>query len=66
MPRTAIACFFASHAAGTGAEDIQALIKDQGWVAVVVGFVVMAACVAVIGSVAKRALDRMTVEGGAA
>ena len=66
LPRTAIACFFASHAAGTGAEDIQALIKDQGWVAVVVGFVVMAACVAVIGSVAKRALDRMTVEGGAA
>lgn len=64
LPRTAIACFFASHAAGTGAEDIQALIEDKGWMTVIVGLVAMAVCVGIIGSVAKRALNRMTVEGG--
>lgn len=62
LPRTAVACFFASQAAATGAEDIQALVKEQGWMTVVVGLVVMMGCVLVIGSVARRALDRVTLE----
>jgi hypothetical protein len=60
LPRTAVACFFASQAAGTGAEDIQSLVKEGGWTAFIVGLVVMFAVVAVIGKIASHALERVT------
>jgi uncharacterized membrane protein YdjX (TVP38/TMEM64 family) len=60
LPRTAVACLFASQAAATGAEDIQSLVKEGGWTAFVVGLVVMFAVVAVIGKIASHALERVT------
>jgi uncharacterized membrane protein YdjX (TVP38/TMEM64 family) len=63
LPRTAIACYFASSASATGAEDIQQLIEDKGISTVVVGVAVMAVCVLIIGRVAKAALDRVALEG---
>ena len=65
LPRTAVACYFASKASGTGAEDIQELIRDRGLLTVVIGLVLMAVCVTAIGMIAKAALARMTREQAA-
>lgn len=63
LPRTAVACFFASQAAATGAEDIQTLVREGGWTAFLVGLVAMFAVVAVIGKIASHALAKVTAEG---
>ena len=57
-PRTLIACFMAASASATGATDIQTLAKNQGYVAVIVGILIFVATLAVIGWVARAALDR--------
>ncbi len=64
LPRTAVACFFASQAAGTGAADIQGLIKEAGWFPFAVGILLMFGVVAVIGRIASQALARLTDGGG--
>lgn len=64
LPRTAIACYFASTASATGAEDIQQLLKDEGVLTVGIGIAVMVVCVMIVSRVAKAALDRVTQEGG--
>lgn len=62
LPRTAVACFFASQAASTGAEDIQELVKEQGWTAFLIGMAVMATVVMVIGKIASKAMARVYAE----
>jgi len=57
-PRTLIACFMAASASATGATDIQTLAKNQGYMAVIVGILIFVATLAVIGWVARAALDR--------
>jgi len=64
LPRTAIACYAASQASATGAADIQELIKDKGIATLVIGLLVMVAALAIIGRIARAALDRMTLEAG--
>lgn len=65
LPRTAIACFLASQIGATGAKDLQQFIREQGLAALLIGVAVMAVVVAIIGSMAKAALARMTREEGA-
>lgn len=62
LPRTAVACFFASQASATGAKDIQQLVEDEGWLVLVVGVAIMAVVVFVIGRIARIALDRLSAE----
>ncbi len=57
-PRTFMACFVAASASATGAVDIQSLAKSQGYWAVIVGIVLFMVTLAVIGLVARAALDR--------
>ncbi|MCE9620428.1 MAG: VTT domain-containing protein [Planctomycetes bacterium] len=57
-PRTFIACSFAASGAATGATDIQTLAKDQGMFAVIAGIVTLMISLAVIGVIARKALDR--------
>lgn len=57
-PRTLFACFMAATAAKTGATDIQSLAQSQGYLAVIVGIVIFMGTLAVIGWVARAALDR--------
>ena len=65
LPRTAIACFVASSAAATGADDLKQLVMEQGWTIVIVGLVTMGIVIAIIGRVAKKTLDRMTARESA-
>ena len=48
----------AASASATGATDIQTLAKNQGYLAVIVGVVIFMATLAVIGFIARAALDR--------
>jgi hypothetical protein len=48
----------AASASATGATDIQTLAKNQGYTAVIVGIVIFIVTLAVIGWVARAALDR--------
>ncbi len=57
-PRTLFACFMAASASATGATDIQTLAKNQGFLAVIVGIVIFIVTLAVIGVIARAALDR--------
>ena len=57
-PRTLFACFMAASASATGATDIQTLAKNQGYMAVIVGILIFIVTLAVIGWVARAALDR--------
>ena len=57
-PRTLFACFMAASASATGATDIQTLAKNQGYLAVIVGIVIFIVTLAVIGVIARAALDR--------
>ena len=57
-PRTLFACFMAASASATGATDIQTLAKNQGYLAVIVGVVIFMGTLAVIGFIARAALDR--------
>ena len=57
-PRTLIACFIAASASATGATDIQSLAQNQGYMTVIAGILIFMATLAVIGWVARAALDR--------
>jgi hypothetical protein len=57
---------FASAAAQTGAEDIQAFVKDgPGWPVAAGGLAIMAAAMTTIGAIARRALIRLRVDPAA-
>ncbi|MBM4052633.1 MAG: TVP38/TMEM64 family protein [Planctomycetes bacterium] len=64
MPRTIAAAGIAAAGAATGADDIQALIKDQGWLWFGIGIVALVAAFAVISQVAKRALKQAGLDTG--
>ena len=57
-PRTIAAAGVAAAGAATGASDIQALIRDQGWLWFGIGIVALVAAFSVISHVAKRALKQ--------
>jgi uncharacterized membrane protein YdjX (TVP38/TMEM64 family) len=57
-PRTLFACFMAATGAATGATDIQSLAQSQGYLTVIVGIVIFMVTLAVIGVIARSALDR--------
>jgi uncharacterized membrane protein YdjX (TVP38/TMEM64 family) len=56
--RTLVVCVVAARGAATGATNIQALAKDQGVFSVIAGIVTLMASLAVIGWVARGALER--------
>jgi uncharacterized membrane protein YdjX (TVP38/TMEM64 family) len=63
LPRTALLMFLASAAASTGAADIQTFIKEgPGWTAAALGIGSVVLVMAIIGSVAKRALVQLKVD----
>ncbi len=64
-PRTGVAVFLAKAAADTGAVDIQTFAKEQGVLPLVIGIVVMIVVLAIIGSIANRALKRLGAGQGA-
>jgi len=63
-PRTIAAAGIAAAGAATGAGDIQALIRDQGWLWFGIGIVALVAAFSVISHVAKRALRQAGLETG--
>ncbi len=63
-PRTIAAAGIAAAGAATGASDIQALIRDQGWLWFGIGIVALVAAFSVISHVAKRALKQAGLEAG--
>ncbi len=60
-PRTGLAVFLAAAAASTGAEDIQSFVAKKGnmWI-FIGGFVVFFTVLAIIGSLANKAIARVT------
>lgn len=60
LPRTAIAVWLAAAAAATGAEDIQSFASERGIWLVVGGVVSMVVVIAIVGSMAKAALRRIS------
>ncbi|MCH2132477.1 MAG: VTT domain-containing protein [Phycisphaerales bacterium] len=67
LPRTAVAVIFAAMARSTGADDIQAFIKEGlgPWM-FIGGVAVMLVVLMIIGSIGKRALERLTNDGDSA
>ena len=63
-PRTIAAAGIAAAGAATGASDIQALIRDQGWLWFGIGIVALVAAFSVISHVAKRALKQAGLDTG--
>ena len=60
LPRTAIAVAFAAAAQSTGAEDIQAFVREGLGIWVMIGGIVaMIIVIAVIGVLAQRALTQL-------
>ena len=66
IPRTFLVMLFASAAAQTGAEDIQAFVKEgPGWPMAAFGLVLMVIVMTVIGTIARRTLIRLHVDPAA-
>ncbi len=66
-PRTAVAVFFASSAASTGATDIQAFVKEGlGLGVLLAGVFIMLAVLGIIGTIANKAIERVVVGNAAA
>ena len=65
LPRTAIVVFLASAAVAGGATDLLSVLDTTPTWALVTGVALSAVVIAVIGSLANRALERLT-QGGAA
>jgi len=63
LPRTAVAVGLAAAASATGARDIQTFAAERGLGLLIAGAVAMIIVLAIIGAIAKRAVDRVT--GGA-
>jgi uncharacterized membrane protein YdjX (TVP38/TMEM64 family) len=62
LPRTAVVCFLAASAAGTGAENIKDVFEQQPtWVSIA-GIASTVVTIIVIGQVAKHALAKLTPE----
>ncbi len=59
-PRTAAAVFLAAAGRASGAEDLQTLVKEQGWLPMVIGLGVTMVVLGVVGWMANRALERFT------
>lgn len=64
MPRTAIACWIAAEGA-THAEDLQSLVREKGWVPALLGVLVLAVSLGIIGLIGRAALNR-AMKGSAA
>lgn len=63
LPRTAVAVGFAAAARSTGAEDIQAFVKEGFGIWVLIGgIVLMLIVLMIIASIGQKALDRITAE----
>lgn len=63
LPRTALLMVASSAAAGTGAADIQSFVSQgPGWPVAVAGVAAIAVVLAVIGSIAKKALAKLHVD----
>ena len=66
IPRTFLVMLFASAAAQTGAQDIQAFVKEgPGWPVAAFGLVLMVMVMTVIGTIARRTLIRLHVDPAA-
>jgi uncharacterized membrane protein YdjX (TVP38/TMEM64 family) len=62
-PRVIFGTLIAATAAGTGARDIQSLVKESQHPALLLlGFLASLLVLAVIGQIARKALDRVTAE----
>lgn len=59
-PRTGIAVWLAAAGAATGASNLKELVENQPWWAIPAAVASTIAVLAVIGSIAKRALDAVT------
>jgi uncharacterized membrane protein YdjX (TVP38/TMEM64 family) len=63
IPRTFVLMLFASAAAQTGAQDIQAFVREgPGWPMAAAGLALMAVVMVIIGTVARRTLIRLQVD----
>jgi uncharacterized membrane protein YdjX (TVP38/TMEM64 family) len=65
LPRTAIVVFLASAAVAGGATDLLSVLDTTPTWALVTGVALSAVVIAVIGSLANRALERLTQRGAA-
>lgn len=66
IPRTLVVMIFAAAAAQTGAEDIQAFVREgPGWPVAAAGILLMLAVMSIIGTIARRALIRLHVDPAA-
>jgi uncharacterized membrane protein YdjX (TVP38/TMEM64 family) len=66
IPRTLVVMLLASAAAQTGAEDIQAFVREgPGWPVVAGGLALVAVVMSIIGAIARRALIRLHVDPAA-
>jgi len=66
IPRTLVVMVFAAAAAQTGAEDIQAFVREgPGWPVAVGGLALMATVMSIIGLIARRALIRLRIDPAA-
>jgi uncharacterized membrane protein YdjX (TVP38/TMEM64 family) len=66
IPRTFVVMLFAYAAAQTGAEDIQSFVREgPGWPVAAGGLALMAMVMAIIGTIARRALIRLHVNPAA-
>jgi uncharacterized membrane protein YdjX (TVP38/TMEM64 family) len=66
IPRTLVVMIFAAAAARTGAEDIQAFLREgPGWPVAVGGLGLMLMVMSIIGAIARRALIRLHVDPAA-
>lgn len=59
-PRTGAAVFLAAAGQASGAEDLQTLVKEQGWLPMVIGLGITIVVLGVIGWMANRALEKFT------
>lgn len=62
IPRTAVACWIAAEGA-SHAQDLQALVREKGWTAAIVGFAVLVVSLGIIGALGKAALNRAIRRG---
>ena len=63
IPRTLVVMLFASAAAQTGAEDIQAFVREgPGWPVAAGGLALMVVVMAIIGAIARQTLIRLRVD----
>jgi uncharacterized membrane protein YdjX (TVP38/TMEM64 family) len=62
LPRTAVVCFLAAGAAGTGAQNIKEVFQQQPTWVTIAGIASTVVTIVVIGQVAKHALQKLAPE----